>query len=367
MTVVALVDDGSIGSLTSLIKSVSDLARNQSREDLVARLEECRQQLASASVRMLVVGDFKQGKSTLVNALINHNVCPTDADFATMVPTIVRHGTEPSATLYNATDGSRAQARSIEVKDVGRWVCEQEGADPERDNVRSCEIRLPIEWMAGGAQLVDMPGYGGLDAVAGTRIVAELRAANAVLFVTDASQELTKPELDLLRMAHQHCPLVVVVVTKIDAHIDWRLIRDINAGHLRRAGLEMPIIAVSALRRIAIDELVGFVQRELLAQAELTRVRHATVEVGSSLAQVRSVVQAELDSFDPVRQVQIAQDLRRTLREITDMRLDSASWHRFLRDKTDDLRTSAIEQLDSGLRELVTEAEIVVGEFVKEP
>jgi hypothetical protein len=92
-----------------------------------------------------------------------------------------------------------------------------------------------------------MPGYGGLDATAGARVFAELRQSHAVLFVSDASQELTAPELDFLKMAMENCGNVTCVMTKIDAYIDWRLIRDLNTRHLQNANLDVPIVAVSSL------------------------------------------------------------------------------------------------------------------------
>ena len=39
----------------------------------------------------MVVGEFKQGKSSLVNAMLNAPVCPVDDDVATSVPTLVRY------------------------------------------------------------------------------------------------------------------------------------------------------------------------------------------------------------------------------------------------------------------------------------
>ena len=46
-----------------------------------------------------MVGEFKQGKSTLVNALLNVPLCPVSDELATVVPTIVRHGAEASAEV----------------------------------------------------------------------------------------------------------------------------------------------------------------------------------------------------------------------------------------------------------------------------
>ena len=61
------------------------------RPDLGARLAQTRKRLVDPNVRVLVVGEFKQGKSQLVNALVNAPVCPVDDDVATAVPTVVRH------------------------------------------------------------------------------------------------------------------------------------------------------------------------------------------------------------------------------------------------------------------------------------
>ena len=70
--------------------------------------------------------------------------------------------------------------------------------------------------LAAGMQLVDTPGVGGLASVHNAATVAALPAADAVLFVSDAAQELSAPELDFLRAACSACPVVIEVVSKID-------------------------------------------------------------------------------------------------------------------------------------------------------
>ena len=51
-----------------------------------------RQRAQDPSVRVLVVGEPKQGKSSLVNALVGAPVCAVRDDVATVVPTVVRDG-----------------------------------------------------------------------------------------------------------------------------------------------------------------------------------------------------------------------------------------------------------------------------------
>ncbi|WP_337826844.1 hypothetical protein [Pseudonocardia sp. UM4_GMWB1] len=59
------------------------------RPDLAPRLRQTKARLTDPVVRVLVVGEFKQGKSQLVNALVNATVCPVDDDIAIAVRTVV--------------------------------------------------------------------------------------------------------------------------------------------------------------------------------------------------------------------------------------------------------------------------------------
>jgi len=65
------------------------LADSSSRADLRRRLEQTKERLLDPSIRVIIVGEFKQGKSQLVNGLVNAPVCPVDDDIATAVPTSV--------------------------------------------------------------------------------------------------------------------------------------------------------------------------------------------------------------------------------------------------------------------------------------
>src|SRR3712207_427725 len=68
------------------------------RPDLAARVDEVRERAADPTVRVVVAGEFKHGKSSLVNALVAHDVCPVDEDVATPVATAGSYAAEPRAT-----------------------------------------------------------------------------------------------------------------------------------------------------------------------------------------------------------------------------------------------------------------------------
>ena len=103
--------------------------------------------------------------------------------------------------------------------------------------------------LAGGLVIVDTPGVGGLGSAHAAGSLAAIAMADAVVFVTDASAELSGPELEFLASARGAGPPVLVAVTKIDMYPEWRRIVDIDVGHLAAIGLvERPFPLSSVLR-----------------------------------------------------------------------------------------------------------------------
>ena len=176
-------------------------------------------------MRIVIAGEFKMGKSALVNALLGFEVCPVDDDLATAVPTLVRWAEQEEATATSPGEGigSEPVVTSIAYGDRAQ-MCTEAGNPGNHLGLQLVELGVPSPLLAGGIQLVDTPGVGGLASVHNAATVAALPAADAVLFVSDAAQELSMPELEFLKAACSACPVVVEVVTKIDFQPAWRRI-----------------------------------------------------------------------------------------------------------------------------------------------
>ena len=82
-------------ALVTIVDNVGRLAASTGRADLARRLDHTHERLQDPNVRVIVVGEFKQGKSKLINALVNAPVCPVDDDVATSVPTSVGYAATP--------------------------------------------------------------------------------------------------------------------------------------------------------------------------------------------------------------------------------------------------------------------------------
>ena len=87
-----------------------------------SRLRTSREQIRRTGVTVAVVGEFKKGKSSLVNALVNAEVCPADPVYATVAPIVVRHGEELTVTVERRAarrDARRRSPRSRRVRQRG--------------------------------------------------------------------------------------------------------------------------------------------------------------------------------------------------------------------------------------------------------
>jgi hypothetical protein len=243
--------DAALATLTLAGKAVAA----DGRDDLTVRLDQARARLEDAAFHVLVVGEFKQGKSTLVNALLGVDVCPVDDDIATAVPTAVQWSERPTAAVLfrppDADDDAVGDPpdpirEEIPVAEVRRYATENRFGDTDVRRIQSIEVGLPIELLRNGLVIVDTPGVGGLGSAHSTVTMGALPMAEAVLFVSDASQEFTAPEIDFMERARQLCPNLVCVLTKTDFYPAWRKIEEIDRGHLDRLKITTPTLAVSS-------------------------------------------------------------------------------------------------------------------------
>ncbi|MDT7697659.1 MAG: hypothetical protein QOI75_7029, partial [Pseudonocardiales bacterium] len=117
------------------------------RPDLGKRLQATRSRLADPNVRVLIVGEFKQGKSQLVNALVNAPVCPVDDDIATAVPTVVKYAEAAGVTLVRESQSDSgeplpAQRTEVPIEQLAQYVSEA-GNPGNRHQLTYAEVGLP--------------------------------------------------------------------------------------------------------------------------------------------------------------------------------------------------------------------------------
>jgi len=343
------------------------------RTDLEARLRSARTRLLDEHVRVLVVGEFKQGKSMLVNGLVGAPACPVFDDISTSVPTVVRHAETPAVTLVRMPDpdGAAVEQISVPVERLADFACEL-GNPGNRERLSHVEVGLPRPLLTGGLELVDTPGVGGLGSVHGAATTAALPSADAVLLVSDASQEYTAPELDFLRQAISVCPNAACVLTKTDLYPEWRTIAERNRAHLAAAGVAVPLFPVSSSMRwqavltndsglnteSGYPPLVTYLRKEVLGRAEELARRSTAHDVVAVTDQVADGLRAEQSARQNPEQLDaLVAGLREAEQRAASLKERSARWQQTLNDGVADLNADIDYDLRDRLREIVRDAE----------
>lgn len=332
-------------------------ARTYERPDLVERLKAAESRLLDPAIRVLVVGEYKKGKSSLIDALLNASVCPVDVEIATAIPTEVRYAEQPEAHALLRANGAEGPSREpVDLEGLAEVVTEAK----QEDGLLQVVVGLPRDLLAGGLRLVDTPGVGGLASVHGAATMAALPSAEVVLFVSDASQELTAPELEFLRVAAEASPNVCCVLTKIDLYPEWRKIVDLDVGHLRESGIEVEVIPVSSvLRQLALDtgdrelnresgypRLIRYLE-EALADAERIQLASTAHDQLSTIGHLELAMRSELAALAyPASASDVVTELEQVTARAARLRESASRWQVTLSDGISDLSSD----VDHGLR-----------------
>lgn len=360
--------------LTTLLSRMREIAERHNRADLTDRLRSLEALVDDTEVRVVFVGQFKQGKSALVNALVAAPVCPVDDVIATAIPTVVRWGDRTSAVLVTEFAEEQQVLRSeVDPRNLRHHVTELAGDVGLVGSLRA-EVMIPQPLLADGLVLVDTPGFGRAHVRASTNLTL-LPQADIAVMVTDATQEFTQPELAFLTNAVALCPRTLCVVSKIDLQYQWRDIVQANREHLDAAGLNVNILETSAvlhdlalhevqpeLRSDAgVDELATYLYDRLGGEVVDGRRRALALDAMRIGEHIVLALEAELATLrDPKQTTGVVANLAQAEQAAVELAQRSARWQQTLSDGAGELVSDIEFDLRDRLRAVGREAEQLI-------
>lgn len=367
-------DPRKVKVIVELIDHSTKIAELNERNDLAERLATAKVRITDPQIRVVIAGELKQGKSQLLNSLLNVPVARVGDDETTVLPTIVTYGEQPSARLIlGRADGAEPEAVEITMADIKKDLRRAPQADGRE--VLRVEVSAPSPLLKGGLAFVDTPGVGGHGQPHLSATLGLLPDADAVLMISDTSQEFTEPEMTFMRQAFEICPVATIVATKTDLYPHWRQIVDANQAHLQRAALTVPMIPVSSLLRshaISLNDkelneesnfpaIVKFLSDRVLSR-ENDRIRDQVVaEVRSAAEHLSLTVGSELEVLnDPDARQKLTQELERRKVEAQDALQQTALWQQVLNDGISDLTADVDHDLRSRFRSITQYTEQMI-------
>ncbi len=187
---------------------------------------------AAQQYHIAVLGEFKRGKSTLVNALIGRPVLPAGVVPVTTVVTEVHFGDARAGALVVFEDGTD---REVALEDVAGYVSEQENP-ANRLGVRRVEVRVDSLLGAPGVVLVDTPGVASVSERQTLAAREALADSDGAVVVLSVDAPLSESEGGLVADLADRGARVFVVVNKCDHLTEPELaeVRTFLTRHLER-------------------------------------------------------------------------------------------------------------------------------------
>jgi GTP-binding protein EngB required for normal cell division len=239
-----MTPDGTHGPLADCAARVGDVCRRFRIDSLRPQLAACEELLQGGGVMdVAVLGQFKAGKSSFLNALVGEPVLPVDVLPSTAVVTRIGHGAKKRAVVR----GLDGDVREIPLHRIGEFVTER-GNPSNGKKISVVDVELPSLAAYEGIRFVDTPGLGSVFAH-NTRVAKDwMPRAGAALVAVSVNHPLSGEDLLLLEGVSAHTPEAAILLTKADLVSETErdaVIEFIRRQAARATGREWRILPVS--------------------------------------------------------------------------------------------------------------------------
>lgn len=297
--------ENQISVIKSSVESVSAYMTQAKKGKKIAELSKQLNDLNTSATTILVCGEFKRGKSTFINALIERNICPTDVDICTSVVSVIKYGIKEKATrIYG--DFSNLKSEIVPFDSIEQYTV---GTAEKIGNTICMEIELPLDELKRGLIIIDTPGVGGLDPRHAMLTNYFLPQADITLFMTDVNEPLTTTELKFYKdKVLQYAKHSAIIVNKADLK-DKKSVEEIRKDTINKVSVftqvdadSLDVISVSATDSIRKEEGLG----------NFAKVRELITNLvcdykARTLEEIRDDLSEQLDLVITPLQVQINQ------------------------------------------------------------
>ncbi|GHO82250.1 dynamin family protein [Dictyobacter formicarum] len=243
-------------SALQLIRTAISFAQQTKQKESVSLLEDAARRLDDGKFMVVVCGEFRRGKSSLLNALLDEMVdfFPVDLNVTTNLVTTITYGPKEKITaVIGEANSDKETTKSITRAEIRKYVTEKDNPRNKLE-ARLIDIETPNSLLKRGLTLVDTPGIGALYTQHSDITYSFIPNADAILFVSDTIKPLSEVDLEFIKeRILPYTQDIIFVLTKKDFVKDYQVMLEENrqklAFTLDRPIDQIMIIPVSSLAK----------------------------------------------------------------------------------------------------------------------
>lgn len=173
--------------------------------------EELKEKVQNNTFNLVVLGQFKRGKTSLINALLGAEILPVAVVPLTSIATILTYGEALRIRVY-FNDGRMTE---IKPESLPQYVTEKGNPKNEKD-VREVVVTYPSPYLKDGVRIVDTPGVGSIYQHNTDIAYQYLPKSDAALFLLSVDQPVSQAELDFLKDVREYSDRIFFLQNKAD-------------------------------------------------------------------------------------------------------------------------------------------------------
>lgn len=230
------------------------------------------EKLENNDVTISVIGQFKRGKTTMINCILGKKFLPTGIVPITSAVTRIQYA--------EGERGERARVffqnglnEEVPVESLHEYISEQENHGNER-GVADVELKVNAEFLKEGLNLVDTPGVGSVHENNSKSAYDFARESDAVIFMLSVDSPINQIEVDFLKSVRKYAGKFYFTVNKIDTvdkedldeYLEYctTLMYDIMEYDEDEASNALRLIPISSKKNLGIDVLTDMIKDDLI-------------------------------------------------------------------------------------------------------
>jgi GTPase SAR1 family protein len=201
------------------LRTLRDHATELKLEETAARTNEVLDRVENDFFRVAVVGEFKRGKSTLINALLGREVLPADVLPCSATLNRVTYGIQPSVTLVFKAKGDEPEhTETIGIDELADYVTKLTPESEQRAaDIKEAVVHYPVKYCRDKADIIDTPGLNDDESMTDVTM-SVLPQVDAAVLVILAQSPFSNYEADFLnRLLSRDLGRVLFVVNRMDS------------------------------------------------------------------------------------------------------------------------------------------------------
>ena len=267
------------------------------------RTEELIDKIENQLITVSVIGQFKRGKSMLVNSMLGDKILPIGIVPVTAVVTTIEYGEKAATVRFD-----NGIVKEIPFEKMAEYINEQSNTDNHL-GVRQVAVYSPSDFLEGGLTLVDTPGVGSVHQKNTDEAYAFVKESDAVIFMLSVDSPVNQIEVDFLRNAREFASKFYFVVNKIDT-IDEEDLND-YVGYCRELIKKLmevddiQLFTVSAKKGTGVEELKAAIKhdcettvREIIEKSAGLKMKDIGASALSQIMLYRTTLQMTHKQFE---------------------------------------------------------------------